>query len=555
MVAIARDADAASVASKPNADMTYIDEDTMTPSSKKSAIKHLLMTSILTAALAPSIASAEIKLISSDGSIDIRGELMEFDDEFYTIRTPLGDLRISAERVSCEGADCPVFEVAEADFTITGSETLGRSLMPLLMEGYAGHIDAETTIVSTNQTGESLASFVADGGFGEELGTYRVSSTSSIDAFESLADQSAQIGMSSRRILPTEARALKDVAAGDMVSPSQEHIVAVDSLVLITHPSNPVDAISMDQLRDVYTGKITNWSQLGGENRPISVVAHLENSGTRTTFDQRVLGNAQISSRSEIAPDSATMANLVTSDEGAIGYVGFAFQRGAKALSLINECGIATSPTAFSAKTEEYPLQRRMYLYNRADVNENVQQFLDFATSESADGVIRKSGYIDLGVDRQGQAIDSPRATSLIGAKLDPYERGFAQDMLNKMTGYDRLSTTFRFRTGSARLDERGLLDMERLVAFLEDQPKGTEIAVVGFTDSVGAFDSNLGLSEGRASEVVNQMVAKAPELFNKVDIKTMGFGEISPAACNVSETGRAINRRVEIWISNASNS
>ena len=523
----------------------------MTQSSKKTSVfKHMLMTSVLAAGLLPSISNAEIKLVSADGSIDIRGDLIEFSDEFYTIRTPLGDLRISAERVSCEGEQCPVFEVAEADFTIAGSNTLGRSLMPLLMEGYAGHIDAETTIVATNQTGESLASFVADAGFGDDLGTYRVSSTNSIEAFESLADKSAEVGMSSRRILPTEARALKQANAGNMVSPAQEHIVAVDSLVLITHPSNPVGSVSMEQLRDIYTGKITNWRQLGGEDRPIDVLTHQESSGTRTTFEERVFGdNAQISASARVAADSATMSNMVVENAGAIGYVGFAFQRGAKPLSLINECGIPTSPTAFSAKTEEYPLQRRMYLYNRADVDKSVQEFLDFATSEYADGVIRKSGYIDLGIETQSQDLDTPRASNLVRAQLDAYESNFAQNMLREMVNYDRLSTTFRFRTGSSRLDERGLLDMSRLVDYLQKQSEGVEIAVVGFTDSVGAFDANLGLSEGRASEVADQLVEKAPELFNKVAMKTMGFGEISPAACNVSETGRAINRRVEIWI------
>ncbi len=89
------------------------------------------------------------------------------------------------------------------------------------------------------------------------------------------------------------------------------------------------------------------------------------------------------------------------------------------------------------------------------------------------------------------------------------YEEGeLMGDMLTQMDENDRLSTTFRFRTGSSKLDERGRLDMQRLISYLERAPEGTEVTFVCFTDDVGAFDANQRLAEQRAAAVMDEMRA-----------------------------------------------
>lgn len=517
-------------------------------------IKSVLLAGVAAMSLVPTGAAAEITLKSADGSTDITGELIDYSSDFYTIRTPLGELRISAERVRCEGAECPRIEVSGADIKIAGAETVGVGLMPLLMQGYGSFLDAEASVVTTENAGESLARFIGDGGFGDELDSFLVTSTSSDDAFRALTDGTATIGMSSRRIRPDEARQLRAGGAGNMVSPEQEHIVAVDALVLITNPSNPVSELTIDQVRDIYTGRLTNWKQLGGPDLPIMLVSRQENSGTREVFEERIFGDreANIAKNAVNAAESRLVSSIVKKSPGAIGYVGFAFQRGAKPVSIVNECGISTYPTRFSAKTEEYPLQRRMYLYNRSDnLTPAEASFLDFAGSEAADGVIRKSGFIDLGISTEAMTDDSPRGIAMSKAKLDDYEAGFARDMMQEMVDNTRLSTTFRFKTGSTKLDERGLLDMKRLVSYLADLPQGTDVTLVGFTDNVGAFDSNYDLGLSRASEVAKQVRAFAPEIVDHVNLKYSGYGEVAPVACNATDLGRAINRRVEVWVGN----
>ncbi|MBM7067983.1 phosphate ABC transporter substrate-binding/OmpA family protein [Actibacterium sp. 188UL27-1] len=510
--------------------------------------------SLISAVLLPTAVIADqVALKSADGTVNLVGEFVEFKDDNYVIRTALGDLRISAARVRCEGDACPSFETEGVDMKIAGSDTIGLGLMPLLMSGYASFLDAEASVAATSNEGEILASFIGDGGFGEEIGSYLVSSDQSDAAFRSLLEKNADIGMSTRRIVPAEARELKADGAGNMVSPEQEHILAVDSLVVITHPSNPIETMTFEDLREIYNGRITNWSQLGGQDATITVVSRNEGSGTRGAFEGSVFGDATPASGTSIieAEDNNTVAATVNSDPNAIGYVGYAFQRGAKSLTLVNECGLTATPDAFSAKTEEYDLQRRLYLYTRADnTNENTSKFLDYALSEDADGVIAKAGFIDLGIRLRSQGPDSVRAQALQAAEVDNYEAGFINEMLEEMSNYDRLSTTFRFRTGVSKLDERGRLDLQRLARFLENKPAGTEVRMVGFTDDVGAFDSNRDLSVNRANSVVEQLRAAASNGLPDIQISATGYGEIAPVGCNVTEKGRATNRRVEVWIS-----
>jgi len=496
----------------------------------------------------------QVTLKSADGTVNLVGEFVDFKDDNYIIKTTLGNLRVSASRVRCEGAACPTFNNIEADVAIAGSDAMGLGMMPLLMTGFAASMDADAELTNT-AAGQTLATLISDGGFGDEIGSYLVSATNDTDAFSSLLEGSAKVGMSSRRITKDEARALRAAGAGNMVSPEQERIVAIDSMIVVTHPSNPVEQLDLDQLRGIFSGQIKNWSELGGPDRAINVIMHQEDAASYEFFMSYLFGDEKPSFMPQgIANDDQEVSNVVYLDRNAIGFVGYAFQRGAKGVSVVNECGIATTPDAFSAKTEEYALNRRMYLYNRSDnLDGPSQALLDFAVSQEADAIIGKSGFIDLGVVRRSQELTDGRAMAL-AAEAAAYDAGFEsgvmREMLDEMPDYDRLSTTFRFRTGSSKLDERGRLDLERLVEYLERVPSGTEVKFVGFTDDVGAFEANRRLSLGRAGSVLEEVRLAAGGRLDHVEMVTGGYGEIAPSACNISDRGKSINRRVEVWIS-----
>lgn len=495
---------------------------------------------------------AEVTLQSSDGTVNMTGEFVAFQDNAYIIATALGELRVAANRVSCLGEACPDLNAGDADIVISGSDTIGVGLMPLLLEGYAGSIGAAAELGNVGTSNDIFATLTGDDGYGDKIASFLVDSNSSNTAFSDLLNMTSEIAMSTRRIVPDEARNLRDNGAGNMISPNQEHILAVDSLVVITHPNNPIESLTTQQLQQIYSGQIANWSELGGPDAAITFVGRDADTGTRTVFEDRIFGGVAATLRSDatIADSNSDVARIVNTDEGAIGVVGYAFQRGAKALTIVNECGIRMQPDAFSARTEEYALQRRLYLYSREDTtSEETEEFLDFATSDAADALISKAGFIGFGVDRQEQSLESGRGLSLLDPNVDPYEGQFMRDMLGRMIDYDRLSTTFRFRTGSSSLDERGRIDLERLVNYLATQPEGSEIMFVGFTDDVGQFDGNRRLSEGRAAQVLEEVRAAADSQLDGMTMSSMGYGEIAPSGCNFDPEGRRINRRVEVWI------
>ena len=493
----------------------------------------------------------EVTLRSADGTVNLTGEFVEFKDDSYVIRTALGELRVAASRVRCEGDNCPVFETAAADVRITGSDTIGDGIMPLLMSGYAGFQNAEATITNTQVGGQIFADLIGDGGYGDPVASFLISSASSNDGFEALRNGEAAIAMSARRITPDEARSLRAAGLGNMVSPLQEYIIAVDGLVVIVNPENPIDTITVEDLARVYAGEYTNWSQLGGPDLPITVVSTGDDSDTSALLGARVFNGSSppLPANAELVADNSAVAAAVNDGPGAIGFVGFAFERGAKPVTLVNECGIEEEPGTFSAKTEEYGLQRRLYLYTTQSADQKTLDFLNFAQSPSADSVIAKAGFVDLGVERRPQALDGPRAMGLLTSKVDAFEGNVIREFLAQMPQYDRLSTTFRFRLGSSSLDERAVLDKERLTRYLETMPEGTSVVMVGFTDDTGAFTSNQRLSEERARSVAREIKDHAGDRLSGIQISSIGFGEIAPAACNSSESGRGINRRVEVWI------
>lgn len=519
---------------------------------KLNQVKISALSAVATAILVPALAFAEpVKLSVPDGSVAITGDLISFEDGFYVVETALGTMRIIATSVVCEGEGCPVTP-GGADVLVAGSDTIGVKMMPALIEGYATS-QGGLSETETGENGSLVLSLMADEGFGDSLGHFEVLSTGSSDAFIGLLQKTAEIGMASRRIRPAEARRFVQVGGGDMISAEQERVIAVDSLVVIVNPANSATTITMADLDRIYSGQVTNWSQLGGRDVPIVAFSREAGSGSGSTFDARIFaksGRSRAGAVQSVASNTE-MADSVNSDIGAIGFVGYAFQEGTKQLAIGTECGIISQPDAFTAKAEEYPLARRLYLYNRADtVTETGQNFLDFAISSGADDVIAKAGFIGLGVLRNNQATMSGRLGDLVHNTVDPAHIPLMRELAVDMLQFDRLSTTFRFASGSSQIEQKSLVDLDRLIELLNETSDNIEVSLVGFSDSDGSFNANQALSVGRAQQiatVIRQLAAG--RVGPNVTFTSRGYGELAPSACNTSLDGKRINRRVEVWI------
>lgn len=517
----------------------------------------LLVRSAMTiAALGAGTAGAnEVVLRDKTGSAEISGELIGFSDGFYRLRTQLGELRLSARQMRCQGAACPETELLDADLVFAGAELIGDELLPMLVTAWGTARDAETSLAPLDgEAAQQVARLVANSGFGAPVASYLIRSSDTEDGLMQLAEAEAHVALADRRIFPAEAQALRAAGGGNMVNDNQERIVAADPVNVIVHPSNPVASLSMAQLADIYTGRVTNWRELGGEDLPVTVFAAAPGSPSRTYFEDRVLGSQAAAKGLATLPGDGAIAEAVTADRGAIGYVRHSFERGARAVPLASMCGIATSPTGFAAKTGEYPLSRPLYLYAREDtLDADVRDFFNFVATPGADGAIVKAGFLGMDVERAPLDAAAERVRLDMRDASGSYETAKMAEFLDLAPQWERLSVTLRFDATSTRLDAQGRRDLERLVDYLDRQPKGTRIALAGFTDDSGSFDGNRMLSRQRAAQVAEELadhgIGDTGDSGAGPEVTVFGFGQIAPVGCNATPEGRRANQRVEVWI------
>lgn len=496
-----------------------------------------------------------IVLQGQEGGITLSGDLLEYSNGVYKIRTALGEFNIDEATVDCQGEACPEINHESTDFSIAGSDTIGDELMPLLVRGQSeqnGHVVASAAGPEDSQM---IYRAIAEEGLGETVFSVQIEDQGSSTGFQALLDGTAQIAMSSRRIKRKEVEAMRNAGLGDPLDFSQEHEIALDGLLLAVNPSNPVNGLNESQITSVLSGAITNWSEIGGEDIPITVYSRDEHSGTYSTIAARFLdpkGLTMVGSAITL-DNNNDMSNAIFNDRSAFGYVGFGYKKDTKPLDIVLDCGISVRPSEFSARTGEYPLQRTLYLYTtHAELPENARKLISYASSHEADGVIKKSGFISFEIGSDSQEVAAANMRAHIDNVNSPSEANLMRELFIDMTDWERLSTTFHFKTGSSVLDNHSQRDLIRMVEYLEGLPDGTEVSLVGYTDSDGNFEANRALSVGRAAALEEQVfsVALRSDL-QHVNISLKGFGELNPVGCNDDFAGQRMNRRVEVWVRN----
>jgi phosphate transport system substrate-binding protein len=350
------------------------------------------------------------------------------------------------------------------------------------------------------------------------------------------------LAMSSRRVTPAEVTTLGPL--GLMDNPASEHVIALDGLAIVINRANKVETLTREQIMKIFTGKITNWEQLGGWPAPISMYARDGRSGTRDTFNNLVLKGAAMSAAVKQFEDSRELSDAVARDPDAIGFIGMSYVGEAKAVN-IRECNLVYPPNNFNAKTEEYPLSRRLFLYAPQIRNRGIDSFLDYINTDEAQRVVARNGFVDLSIEPD--FIGSQRALRPLGreAGRNNHEDDLYASMIKEG---GRLSITLRFRANSSDinqmdLDSRAIHDLQRLKDYMHGlKGRGQRVRLVGFSDSAGDYARNRMLSLERANFI-------SKELKDVPQAGVMGLGPNFAVACNDSDEGRAKNRRVEIWL------
>ncbi len=180
-----------------------------------------------------------------------------------------------------------------------------------------------------------------------------------------------------------------------------EHAVARDGLAIIVNPANPVEELSMEQLRKIFTGEYTNWQEMGGPDLPVIVLSRESSSGTFVFFQEHVLNKADYTPRARLLAGTSALVQSVASDKGAITYVGLAFALEAKAtVKMVGvksaEDTAAVLPSDETVRAGHYPVARPLYLYTNGTSSPEAKAFVDFCLSEEGQKIVTETGYISV---------------------------------------------------------------------------------------------------------------------------------------------------------------
>ena len=186
-----------------------------------------------------------------------------------------------------------------------------------------------------------------------------------------------------------------DIAMASRAIKFSEVIVAYDALAVVVHPSNPVKQLTRQQLEDIFRGKVTNWQQVGGDDRKIVVYSRETSSGTYEFFKESVLKNKNYMSSSLSMPATGAIIQSVSQTRGAIGYVGLAYvSPRIKTLAVSYDGQHYAAPTLENAINKTYPIVRPLYYYYNRKNASVVAPLLDFILSAAGQKIIKESGYI-----------------------------------------------------------------------------------------------------------------------------------------------------------------
>lgn len=247
--------------------------------------------------------------------------------------------------------------VAEDQLVITGSTTVLPIAQFCAEEYMMEHEDADIT--------------VRGGGSGVGIAA--------------LLDGQCDIANASRAIKEDEIK----VAKAKGIEP-KDHVVALDAIAVIVNPDLDIDNLDLDELKEIYTGKIKNWKEVGGPDEEIVVLSRDVSSGTFEVFKERVLeGEPVVESGLKLASNQA-IATTVTSSPTAIGYIGLGYL--SSKVKAVEIGGVEA--TIKNALSDEYPIIRKLHMYTNGEPKGMTKAFIDYVVGEKGQAIVEELGYV-----------------------------------------------------------------------------------------------------------------------------------------------------------------
>jgi phosphate transport system substrate-binding protein len=270
----------------------------------------------------------------------------------------------------------------------------GALVSSLALGGAAQAADAAPITVKGSDTMVVLGQRWAEEYMAKHKGTtLQVTGGGSGTGISALINGTTDVCEASRSMKDAEKKQVQDKAGG----PPVEIVVAKDGLSVYVNDGNPLSEITMAQLKDIYTGKITDWKDVGGAPGKIIPYSRENSSGTYVFFKEHVLANADYTPRAQAMPGTAAVVNAVARDKASIGYGGAAYAKGIKVVKIKKEpTSAGVVPTDATIKDGTYPLSRPLFFYLRPKASAEIKAFTDWVLSAEGQGIVFKVGYFPI---------------------------------------------------------------------------------------------------------------------------------------------------------------
>jgi len=215
------------------------------------------------------------------------------------------------------------------------------------------------------------------------------------EGIKALLDKTTDIADSSREIKKeeielAETRGVKPVA----------HVVAYDAIIPVVHPKNKVSNLSIDQLSQIYQGKITNWKEVGGADLKIVVISRDSSSGTFESWDHFVMKKAKVTPKAQMLASNGALVTAVAKNRYAIAYLGMGYVN--KSVKAVQVNGVTASVK--TALSKEYPFSRELYMYTNGEPTVDVAKFIAFVKSAEGQKIVAKEGFVPLVISAKSKS-------------------------------------------------------------------------------------------------------------------------------------------------------
>ena len=448
--------------------------------------------------------------------------------------------------------------------SLNGENTVGTKMALGLATAYATQLKLGNVHVEPG-TNPDEYEVVGEGAESSRKLRVKVQARGHAFGLEPLLRGQTDFWMAARQVNDADLEAMRKKGvpnvptAAQFLQPGIENVIALSALTVIVQSKNPVPALSYQQLRDIFSGKIDHWEQVDGPpNLPIGIFSPEPSMATADIFCARVLGNRDTLRCLDAFPRLAApkvmlmedLSDAVAAAPAGISFIDFAARRSARLVPLGTDCGIGIEPSLFKIKTDEYPLTRRHYFYvlpGRA-LSPAAKEFLRLTLGPVGQAVASSAGLANLTPDLADASYAGNRIEGVRNAMDGGHTRvraGDARAFEAATKGAERLTITFRFQTGTNNLDSRAEADIVRLTDLMQ-QAKFSQfqIALVGFSAAAGDYTDNRTLSLDRANAVRERLTAAGVK-----NVSSIGVGAAGAVACNLDPNASQLNQRVEVWL------